>query len=482
MYLQISELMRDSGVSFGTSGARGLSEAMTDPVCHAYTLAFLDYLRASGRYAGGEVALAGDYRPSTPRILAAVARAVIDAGGIPKHCGFVPTPALASHALSRRIPGIMVTGSHIPDDRNGIKFYTPHGEILKPDEQGIAARRVELRAKLDTADALPAIAPGAADDYVARYVDFFPSGSLAGRRIGLYEHSSVARETFLRILEGLGAEVIRLGRSDTFVPVDTEAIRAEDIRLAREWSAEYRLDAIVSADGDGDRPLIADENGEWLRGDIAGILCAREIGARCVVTPVSSNTALESTGWFDDIRRTRIGSPYVIEAMQVAEAEGRDAVVGYEANGGFLLQTPVERDGRRLAALPTRDAILVPLALLAAAARRGHPLSALSDDLPPRHTHSDRIREMPTETSRARIDALIEGGAEAIDAWLGSSGAPLRAIDTTDGLRITTATGEIVHLRPSGNAPELRCYTEAETPQRALALNRECLEKLEAWK
>ncbi len=482
MKVAIGDLMRDSGVGFGTSGARGLSEAMTDPVCQAYTRAFLDYLRDVGQYDGGAVAIAGDLRPSTPRIMAAVARAITAAGGTARNQGWVPTPALAAYAIGAGMPGIMVTGSHIPDDRNGIKFYTPLGEILKADEQGIAARSVTFGEDADDDGGLPPPEPAAADAYVARYLDFFPADLLDGLRIGLYEHSSVARDLFARILEGLGAELIRLGRSERFVPVDTEAIREEDVRLARQWSAEYGFDAIVSADGDGDRPLIADEHGEWLRGDIAGILCARELGARTVVTPVSSNTALEESGWFDDIRRTRIGSPYVIEAMQAAQAEGRDAVVGYEANGGFLLQTPLEQAGRPLAALPTRDAIIVPLALLAAAARQQLPLSALSRGLPPRYTHSDRIREMPTEISRARIAELIAGGAPAIDAWLGDPGAPLRAIDTTDGLRVTTANGEIVHLRPSGNAPELRCYTEAETPERARELNRECMEKLAEWR
>lgn len=53
-----------------------------------------------------------------------------------------------------------------------------------------------------------------------------------------------------------------LGRSESFIPVDTEAVSAETIRLMKAWAPEHGLDAIVSADGDGDRPLVADETGE----------------------------------------------------------------------------------------------------------------------------------------------------------------------------------------------------------------------------
>lgn len=74
----------------------------------------------------------------------------------------------------------------------------------------------------------------------------------------------------------------------------------------------------------GDRPLVGDERGQWLRGDVAGILCAQYLGAQEVVTTVSCNTAAELCGTFDSVVRTRIGSPYVIEAMEsLVKAGGR---------------------------------------------------------------------------------------------------------------------------------------------------------------
>ncbi len=482
--VRIADLMNNSGVGFGTSGARGLVTAMTDRVCYAYTAGFLRYLRGRGEIAaGGRVALAGDLRPSTPRILRACARAVRDAGCQPVNGGFVPSPALAAWAFHQGIASAMVTGSHIPDDRNGIKFNRPAGEILKADEPGIREQVIDLPDLFDAAGALrapeelPPVDDAVRAFYLERYLGFLPPGFLAGMRLGVYEHSSVGRDLLGELLARLGAEVVRLARSEVFLPVDTEAVRPEDVELARGWAARERFDALCSADGDADRPLVADERGEWFRGDVAGILTARWLGADTVVTPVSSNTAVEKCGWFRRVVRTRIGSPYVVAAMQAA---GDGGVVGYEANGGFLIQNPIARGGRRLAALPTRDAVIVILALLGLAREQGLPLSGLASLLPPRFTASDRLRDFPTAIAQARIAELArDGGADRV---FGPEFGPVAAVDETDGLRLTFASGEIVHLRPSGNAPELRCYNEAATPQRAAAMNRRCLEILSRWR
>jgi phosphomannomutase len=490
----IAALMEDSGVKFGTSGARGLAADMTDRVCYAYTLAFLRFLEERGAIDGTKtVALAGDLRPSTPRIMAAVGMAVHDAGYRVANCAFIPTPAVALFGLARGIPAIMVTGSHIPDDRNGIKFYKPDGELLKDDEQAMTSRGVSLpEGRFDATGgtispfSLPAAEDTAEREYVRRYLDFFPAGCLAGSRIGVYQHSGVSRDLMAEILRGLGAEVVCLGRSARFIPVDTEAIRAEDVELAKGWSLEYGFDAIISADGDGDRPLLSDADGNWLRGDVAGILTARYLQAGCVVTPVSSNSAVEQCGWFSHVRRTRIGSPYVIEAMQQAQHEGMAGVVGYEANGGFLTAGDIVLRGRTLAALPTRDALIVPLAILQLAGAAGTSVAGLLAMLPQRFTASDRLKDFPSELSQAHLVPLQAGDAlaniRAAEALLGSLFGRVEKVDTTDGIRIGFASGEVVHLRPSGNAPELRCYTEAASEARAVEMNRICLTLLESWR
>ncbi|MHC4885107.1 MAG: phosphomannomutase [Planctomycetota bacterium] len=493
MTIRIEDLMSESGVKFGTSGARGLADAITDRIAYAYTLAFLQPLESTGGIrAGASVAIAGDLRPSTPRIMAAAGRAVTDKGYRLINSGFVPSPAVANLGLRESFPTVMVTGSHIPDDRNGIKYTRVDGEIMKEDELGIKAQAVELPADLNDsgmfaeAPVLPEVDTTAAEQYIQRYVDAFGPQALAGMELGLYQHSAVGRDILKDLYEGLGAEVTCLGRSHTFIPVDTEAIREEDVALAEQWGRENDFFAILSTDGDSDRPLIADESGKWLRGDVAGILAAQYLKAEAVVTPVSCNSAVEKCGRFAQVIRTRIGSPYVIAGMKEAEAKGARPVVGYEANGGFLLQTPVSMAAGELAALPTRDAVLIHIAILLLAKQQGCSVAALTEGLPQRFTASDRLQEFPTEKSQAKLAEFDTGDASKDAAVLGelfgALSGTVESIDRTDGVRITFQNAEVIHLRPSGNAPELRCYTEADSEDRAVALNRACIEVMNGWR
>ena len=485
----ISGLMDTSGVRFGTSGARGLVTDMTDEVCYAYTTGFIQYLETIGELPKGHkrIAVAGDLRSSTDRIMGAVGKAIADRGYEPLNCGKIPSPAVALYGLQEGIPAVMVTGSHIPDDRNGIKYNTAAGEIMKSDEAGMKKQTVSVPdlfgpdGMFEEPYDIGPVAGEAGEVYVRRWLDAFPSGCLSGKRIGVYEHSAVGRDLLYSIYTGLGADVTRLGRTEKFIPVDTEAIRPEDTALAAKWSAEHGFDAIVSTDGDSDRPLVSDERGQWLRGDVAGILCARFLGADVVVTPVSCNTAVEKSGLFTEVRRTRIGSPYVIEEMHRAVDDGAKSVVGYEANGGFLTASPIALEGGVLEPLPTRDPVIIHLSIICESIRMNGPISGLSSSLPQRFTASGRLKEFPLEKSHAKIAELTAGGGAAIEAMFPEFGA-VTGTDTTDGLRITFANDEILHLRPSGNAPELRCYTEASSEDRTWEINRLGIRTLGKWR
>lgn len=460
--MTIQELIKSSGTNFGTSGVRGLETLLTDELCGAYTEAFLAIFENN---AFKRVTLGMDLRPSSPRIAAACAAAILKCGFEVDFCGTLPTPALAFYAQEEKIPAIMVTGSHIPFDRNGIKFYRLDGEITKADELAIINSQISVTPTNSTT--LPESNPKAITAYIERYTNFFPK--LTGLKLGLYEHSSVARDVFKEILEQLGATVISLGRTDVFVPIDTEAVSEEDVIQGEWWSKGHELDAIISTDGDGDRPLISDENGVWLRGDIVGLLCADYLGISQLVVPVSCNTAIEKSQKFKTVSRTKIGSPFVIEAMQALNSEN-GAIAGFEANGGFLLQSEIPN----LKPLPTRDAVLPALAILAASREKNCPISKLLNALPKRFTASDRLQNFPNEQSKNAIATILE------NPYLIHSGLfekPIEIVnqDLTDGLRLTLSNGEIVHLRPSGNAPELRCYAEAETQIRANELVQTCL-------
>ena len=462
--------LKSCGVSFGTSGVRGLVSDLTDSICYAYAQAFIGAIDKPSKMVIGH-----DLRPSSPQITQACAQACIDLGIEVIYVGALPTPAIAYYAMQRSAPAIVVTGSHIPFDRNGIKFYRAEGEITKSDEQAILAAEIHVPDELLPAP-LPLLDSQAEVAYLQRYTEFFVSDLCAGMRIAIYQHSGVGRDLLTELFTQLGAEVLPLGRSDSFVPIDTEAVRPEDIEQARSWANEHCFDLIVSTDGDADRPLIGDEQGNWLRGDVVGVLCARALGVDTVVTPVSSNTLLERSNWFANTSRTRIGSPYVLAGM--AEASGQ--VAGYEANGGFLLGSDIQRESSLLRALPTRDAVLPMLALIALAKASGTPISSLLSSLPARFTASDRIPGIPTAWSLERVAELTAGDLALTDLIQLDLGT-VESVDTTDGVRTTFASGEIVHLRPSGNAPELRCYVEADDIERAQHLCQQVLANIATY-
>jgi phosphomannomutase len=278
----------------------------------------------------------------------------------------------------------------------------------------------------------------------------------------------VARDVIVEMLEALGARAVPLGRATSFIPVDTEALREEDGALARQWAGEQTLDAIVSTDGDADRPLISDASGAFLRGDLVGAITARSLGADAIVTPVTSNSALEASGAFRTVLRTRVGSPFVIAGMAEAANSGAQAIVGFEANGGVLLGSDIMREDRRLAALPTRDAMLPILCALNEIVAQGKPLAEIGAAFAFKAAASNRLQDVATDKSAAFVSRLQQD-----EAFLSDLMAPLEGVagvNSRDGLRIMAKNGEVVHFRPSGNAPELRVYVEAGTEERAQGL------------
>ena len=533
-------------LQFGTSGRRGLLTHLSQLEIYLNALAELEYLqslpREEGGIARGEAFFyACDLRPSSTRFVEgsprrgelaqAIVAALRAAGMIPVNLGFLPTPALTCHALAQGKGSIMVTGSHIPFDRNGYKTNTARGELLKQHEAPINERVREKREQLygqAFADSpfdeqglfkigsqpLPPPGEAAAQAYLHRYVDFFGTDCLAGTRLLVYQHSAVGRDLLVEILCALGAAVFAAGRSETFVPIDTENIDAAQLAaiqalFERAVGEHGRIDAVVSTDGDSDRPLILGVEGDRVRffsGDLVGMITAEFLGADAVVVPISCNDAIDRGSLKDLVEpKTRIGSPFVIAGMETARAKGKSAVCGWEANGGFLTGSDIVRNGKSLTALPTRDAVLPIVAVLAAARGRGVGLVDLFASLPKRHSRAALLKQFPRpigleivrrfspeasgigkvyflpETIAvldrngeevAANDPLAQGLttirlalAEFFDVREGFGA--ITALDFTDGVRILFDNGEVAHLRPSGNADELRIYAVADTQSRA---------------
>jgi len=481
-----------SELKFGTSGLRGLVTEMTDLECYINTVGFLKYLASIDHIKpGGSVYLAGDLRDSTPRIMRAVHQAIIDGGYQSVNCGFIPTPAVALLGLQKHAPSIMVTGSHIPADRNGIKFNRADGEVLKADELGIkeavAIVRDELYGRelaeshfdeqgMFTAPSeLPEETTEAQDKYIERHVDAFGAQAFAGKKIVFYQHSAVGRDLLVDILQKLGAEVVPVGRTDIFVPIDTENVTPKDHAYFKQLSVENPgIFAVASTDGDSDRPFLIDEHGVFHRGDELGAVVAHWFKADAAAYPVSSSDAVDTYLTDNNVTwmHTRIGSPYVISAMQEEAAKGKQRVVGWEVNGGFMLGADMNVGDKTLEALPTRDALMPIIVAMKAAIDAGVTLSELFEGLPKRYTEAGLIDNFPTEVSARIIEKFSDNTPEVYQA-LGAfftaehNFGAVTKIDSLDGVRIFFDNGEIAHLRPSGNAPQLRIYSVADSQERA---------------
>ncbi|HTY45746.1 MAG TPA: hypothetical protein VMD52_07155 [Patescibacteria group bacterium] len=517
-------------LKFGTSGLRDTVEHMTDMECYINARGFIAYLQDSGEFKKGDtVAIGGDRRPSTYRIKRSVAAAIADMGGKVSDQGQVPSPALAYYAMCNAMASIMVTGSHIPADRNGIKFTKRSGEILKSDESGILENVRKERLKVYSAAqegsvfdnkgtfkaAFESKYQGLLKDecytgescqfYIDRYRSvfgnvFFPKGT----KIFLYQHSAVGRDIVRDIFEGLGAEVfapdIRIHneplRSSEFVPVDTESVSDKTLGIFKKVLVDNNLDIGITLDGDSDRPLLVYreyENGKptdnvtYISGDILGLLAILglqnlHVRVDAVCVPVSANDAIAKVCRNKGIvlTLTKIGSPFVIAAMNdsIGSHAGEWNVFAWESNGGFLTGTDLAIAGKTLKALPTRDAVLPLVSVIHLIAKSGKNVSELIKTLPSRFTHADREKEFPMGTSRAIIDYLTPGDLNDAKelgkikkriekVFLHDDGfGKVADVNYTDGIRIFFDNGEISHLRPSGNAPEFRNYAIADSQER----------------
>jgi mannose-6-phosphate isomerase class I len=315
----------------------------------------------------------------------------------------------------------------------------------------------------------------------------------------------------------LGADAVAAGRSDSFVAVDTEAVNDQmvrDIQALVDAHGGASISAVVSTDGDSDRPLLlAVDNGtvRFFPGDLLGLIAADYLGAGHVAVPVSASDAIDLH--FGQrhvvVTRTKIGSPHVIAAMKE---------VGWEGNGGFLTAAPLRiPEGGVLEPLPTRDAMLPILAALYASFGRGKSLGALLDSLPRRFGKTALVRDFSVDAGREIMTWLSPTDPSVLEARFAPTGVSVKTregnerglaagdplaeelggirgrlqryftsadgfaevswINWQDGVRVGFANNEVAHVRPSGNAPEMRVYAMADTEDRASSISMRAVEE-----
>ena len=336
---------------FGTDGVRGIVGDVITP----------DLVERLGRAATlwsgrGRVFVGRDTRGSGPELEEAFAAGVVSAGGSAILAGVLPTPAVALLALDL---GVVISASHNPPEFNGVKFFDRDGQKLSDEAEE------EIEALLDA----PPTGGGeldridvATDSYLEHVVERFGS-YLSGLRIGVDcangAYSGLAPKAF----EDLGAEVVAIGDEPDGTNINL-GCGATDLRALQQTVVRERLDLGVAFDGDGDRMLAVDAQGNAVDGDQIVAILALHFGVDLVAVTTMTNLGFHRLMAEHGIRvvTTDVGDRYVLEALR---REG--GILGGEQSGHVVyLRDHVTGDGLASALLLCRALERRPLAEAAA--------------------------------------------------------------------------------------------------------------------
>jgi phosphoglucosamine mutase len=401
---------------FGTDGVRGVvGEELTE-----------DLVERLGRAAaiwsgGGRVFIGRDTRASGPILESAFAEGVATAGGNAVLGGVLPTPAVALLALDL---GAVISASHNPPEYNGVKFFDRDGQKLTDaSEEEIEALLDESpRANRGTIDRVGI----SAESYLEHVLERFGS-DLSRLRIavdcGNGAYSEIAPQAFNR----LGAEVLPLATEPDGLNINVGS-GATDLSLLQSHAGAYDLG--VAFDGDGDRMLAVDAEGNPVDGDQILAVLALHLQVDVVVVTSMTNLGFHRLMEEHGIRvvTTDVGDRYVLEALR---REG--AILGGEQSGHVIcLDGHVTGDG--LAA-----------AMLLCRALEGRPLSEAVAVMPRfaqvKENVLARRQGLSSELQQeiARINSELDGTARVL-------------------------------VRPSGTEPLIRVLAEAQNEAEAARL------------
>ncbi len=403
---------------FGTDGVRGI-------VGEFLTADLVERLgKASALWSGrGRVFVGRDTRASGDEVEEVFARGVASAGGVAVLAGVVPTPAVA---LLRLDLGVVISASHNPPEYNGVKFFDRDGNKLTD------ASEEEIEALLD------ADAPGggeishvgiAVDSYLEHVLERFGS-DLSGMRVAVDCANGAYAGIAPRAFERLGAYVTAIGDAPDGDNINV-GCGATDLALLQETVRNGSFDLGVAFDGDGDRMLAVDGNGDVVDGDEIVAVLALHLGVEMVAVTTMTNLGFHCLMEERGIRvvTTDVGDRYVLEALR---REG--GLLGGEQSGHIIyLRDHVTGDGLA-AALVLCDAV------------RGTSLAEAAAAM-------TRFPQVKQNLPRAGRGPLPRSLLDAID----------RVNDELNG------DGRVL-VRPSGTEPVVRVLAEAPTEQESETL------------
>ncbi|MEQ9618646.1 MAG: phosphoglucosamine mutase [Deltaproteobacteria bacterium] len=382
---------------FGTDGIRGL--ANQDPMTPEMSLRLgkaLTYILKQGKPDSHKpkIVIGKDTRLSGYIFEQALSSGIASMGADVLLVGPLPTPAIAFITSSMRADaGIVISASHNPYEDNGIKIFDRHGFKL-PDEEELEIENLMEKIGGNHFKASPDDIGKAfrIDDAPGRYVVFaknsFPDTlSLEGIKIVLDCANGAAYKVSPTIFQELGADVTSIGVHPDGKNINTDcgSLKPE---LLRKKVIEMGADLGIALDGDADRVIFCDENGDIVDGDKIIAICADEminngkLRGKAVITTLMSNMALENfiRGKGIDFIRTEVGDRYVVEAMRQMNCN-----LGGEQSGHIIF----------LDHTTTGDGTLAALQVLAIMRKKEKKLSDLAKiiELYPQLLVNVRIRQ-----------------------------------------------------------------------------------------
>jgi phosphoglucosamine mutase len=422
---------------FGTDGVRGKanSGAMTaDLVLKIGMAAGNLYRRGSHRH---RVVIGKDTRLSGYMIEQALTAGLLAAGMDVFLLGPVPTPAVAMLTRSMRADlGVMISASHNPYYDNGIKIFGPDGYKLSDEQE------LKIEGMVEGPEAIPVASSdeiGRAtriEDAGARYIEFakrtYPRDSnLDGLRIVIDTAHGASYRTAPTALWELGAEIIRIGDAPNGFNIN-EKCGSTAPQLMCEKVRETRADIGIALDGDADRVMISDEQGQVVDGDQLMALVTKSLHERGqlqgggLVATVMSNLGLERflSARGLSLARTKVGDRYVVEHMR---AHGFN--VGGEQSGHIILSD----------FSTTGDGLLAALQVLAEVKRAGKPVSEVCKMFEP---VPQVLKNVKFKSGKPLDDAQVKTAIAEATSRLGNSGRLV--------------------IRPSGTEPLIRVMAEGD--------------------
>ena len=365
--------MKVMGKYFGTDGVRGVANQELTPEL-AYKIGRCGGYVLAGQLVRPNVVIGLDTRISGPMLEAAMVAGLLSIGADVTRLGVVSTPSVAY--LTQEMgadAGIMISASHNPVEDNGIKFFGSDGFKLSDSTE------MEIERLLDAdIDELPRPIGRAMgrviDDYEAkyRYIQYLKSTiqtTFKGLKIVMDCAHGAAYELAPKVFRELGAEVTTIGAHPNGLNINDqcgstypEALRAEVVR--------QQADLGLSFDGDADRLIAVDENGQVVDGDYILAICgdamnrAGKLKNRTIVTTVMSNIgffkAVEERGM--SAKQTKVGDRYVMEEMRKngynlgGEQSGHVIFLDYNTTGdgiltGLQLVNTIQKSGKSLGEL-----------------------------------------------------------------------------------------------------------------------------------